>query len=138
MRNKEVHDTTRDEFAANSEAIDIWPSPNLPGRLERHQSMPLKRLASHGTEAVAAVNGFVAPGQEWHLSVYATLGANRWMHLPRSTAVPAAAAALVPAGASAGRAATGLIGEPLRSKELLLACCEDKNSAAVSTSQVFV
>ena len=106
--------------------------------------VPRQQLLSHRAEAVTAIHWPIAPRQERHLGVNATLGADRRMHLPLAAAVPAAAAAaaesslLASAGASASWAAAGLIGEPLGVKELLFAGCEYKNSATVSACQVFV
>ncbi len=110
-----------------------------PGRLGRYQEKLTQLLASHGAEAVAAVHRLVTPRQERYLGVNATLGADRRMHLPRATPVPAARSSLlVSAGAPASRAAAGLIREPLGSKKLLFADCEDKNSATVPTCQLSV
>ena len=96
-------------------------------------------FASHGAKAVAAVHRLVAPRLERYLGVNATLSADRRMHLPPATALPAAGSSLlVSAGAPASRAAAGLSEEPPGSKKLLFTDCEDKYSATVSTCQVFV
>ena len=114
-------------------------------RLQSRNYLPRLGLASHGAETVTAVHGPVAPRQERYLGVNATLGADRWMHLPLAAAVPSSSASasaesslLATAGASASRAAAGLIGEPLGVKELLFAGCEYKHSATVPTRQVLV
>ena len=94
----------------------------------------LQLLASHGAEAVTAIHWPIAPRQERHLGVNTTLGANRWMHLPLATAVATTTTTLlVPAGATASRAAAGLIREPLGSKKLLFAGCEYEHGATVPT-----
>ncbi len=109
------------------------------GRLGRYQEKLTQLLASHGAEAVAAVYRPVAPRQERYFGVLAALGADRGMHLPPAAAEPAARSSLlVSAGAPASRAAGGLIREPLGSKKLLFADCEDKNSATVPTCQLSV
>ena len=125
--------------------------PEAQDRPDRHQE-PLKQLlVFHGAEAIATVHRPVSPWQERYLSVNSTLGADHRMHLPLATTEPtsgptteptagpaAVSSLLVSTSASASRAAGGLIGEPLGSKKLLFADCEDKNSATVPTCQVFV
>ncbi len=131
------------DFTANGEGANSRPSRACPGRLDRYRETLRQLLASHGAEAVAAVHRPVAPRQERHLGVNATLGAHRRMHLPLPTAITAAAAAAVPsllasAGPPASLAAAWFIGETLGSKKFLFAGCEDENCPTVSTCQVFV
>ncbi len=103
--------------STNSPRTVKAPIPARPRRLGRYRET-LIQLLSHRAEAVAAVHWPVAARQERHLRVNATLGAYRWMHLPRATAIPTAPSSLlVSAGAPASLAAAGLIGEPLRSKK---------------------
>ena len=93
--------------------------------------VPRQQLLSHRAEAVAAVDGTVTPREERHHGIYATLGADRRVHLPRSTAVTSAATAataalLATASTPAGRASAGLIGETLLRKELLFTYRENE------------
>ena len=79
-----------------------------PERADRCRKSLYQTLTPHGAEAIATVNGLVAPGQKGYLGVNATLGAHCGVHLPLATAVASATATatatatvsstLVPAG----------------------------------------
>jgi len=90
------------------EGSDIRPPRIIQGRADRCQKSLNQTLAPHGTEAIAAINRLIAPGQEGHLGVDSTLGTHRGVHLPLATAeastatasatATAVSSALVPAG----------------------------------------
>ncbi len=90
-------------------------------RVRRLQPRPV--LLSHLTETITAVYGFVPSWPERDRSVDTTLGANRRMHLSRSTK---AAPVLVPAGTTTRRAAARLVGETLLREELLFTYRENE------------
>ncbi len=85
-------------------------------------------LASHCAEAIAAVHGPVAPGDERNHGVGATLGADHGMHFPRCAGV---AALLILSRSTTIRAALGLVGVPSRREELLLPNREGKPRTAL-------
>jgi hypothetical protein len=90
--------------------------------------------------AIRAVNGPIATGLERHLGVFATLGANRRVHLAFAAvaaAVAAAALARSLAGSAAVGAATGG-GEPLGLIEFLFTVRERELLSAVRASKVLV
>ncbi len=86
-------------------------------------SFRVSLLASHCAEAIAAIHGPVAPGDERNHGVGATLGADDGMHFPGCAGV---AALLIFARSTTVRAALGLVGVPSRRKELLLSSREGK------------
>ncbi len=94
------------------------------------------------TKAIAAIDGPIAPGPERHHGVDAALGADCRMHLAGSATESAAAAATAPLLTLAGRTAlgttTGLVGESLRSEELLLSSGEGKFIPTFYTRKGFV
>ena len=79
-------------------------------------------LLSHRAEAIATIHGPVTPRPERHHGIYAALGANRGMHLSRSSG----SAVLVPASAATLGTAPRLLGVSPGSEELLLPDGEGK------------
>ena len=122
-----VHDDTRPaRFRTGlvaAQGIRRWWS--LDGR-RRLRERPGPNLVEAGT----AVDGPVVPWREWHDGLAPAGPADRGMELPR---------AVRRAGAlrdrSAGRAALGVVGQPLAGKEGLLARGEAELLRAVATGQ---
>ena len=101
-----------------------------------------------GGEAIGAVDGLLAAGLEWYLSLLPALSTDRREHLPLPTVVPAAGR--VPSGGIASPASVSLVrgpafgaparlvGEALLCEELLLSNGKDELSVAVAASERLV
>jgi len=87
---------------------------------------------AHPLEAITAIDGLIVARQEWHLVLFATLGADDGVHFARSTISPTGRHCLF-AALSAIRAATWLVEQSFLLVELLLTCRKDEILPAFST-----
>jgi len=91
----------------------------------------------HSAEAIATVHGLIPTGHEWNRGVFATLGANYWMHLSGSTVGVSVTSLALASPATLGTP-LGFVRIPLGSEELLLASGKDKLGPAFHAGKGFV
>ena len=106
----------------------------------REPTVPVSLLAPALGEAIGAVDRAPVTGLEWHLARFAARSADCIVHLSRLPLAPATGAVAVPLSANrpAVWTATGLIGEALAGKELLLGGAESELVAAIRANESLI
>jgi hypothetical protein len=89
-------------------------------------------LDAHSLEAIAAIDRLIITRQEWHLILFATLGADYGMHFARPTISTTGRYCLL-AALPTIRAAAWLVEQSFLLIELLLALRKDEILPALST-----
>ena len=89
------------------------------------------RLCAHLAEAVAAVNGTVTPGPEWHHCIVPALGAVDGIHLSGAVLIHACRPLLRAAHCPTAAAAFGFVTEPPGLEKFLFARSKNKFSATL-------